>query len=245
MARMLRVSVLDDIETPYGRIEIVRARSGAVLYRQGGVHQSESDGNGVSLSMYIHAIFGLLVQAWSRNVLLIGCGGGALGTMLSATGAKVTIVDVNPVSFILARKHFGLPDSVPCVAADGAAYLAATGRKFDAIVLDAYHDAGPPEHLDSDAALKATAARLTKTGLFIANVYLRDDDDLRAHELAARAKTVWPHVRMLDTPGELRRNAIVMAGKVTALKQPVLTLKPRRGSAAIEDELKRLKFIDV
>lgn len=50
------VTLLEDVETPYGRIEIVRARSGAVLYRQGSIHQSESvDGNGVSLATYIHA----------------------------------------------------------------------------------------------------------------------------------------------------------------------------------------------
>ena len=40
---------------------VVRARSGAVLYRQGSIHQSESDGNGVSLATYIHAIFSLLI----------------------------------------------------------------------------------------------------------------------------------------------------------------------------------------
>lgn len=240
---MGEVRVLEDVETPFGRIEVVRARSGAVLYRQGGIHQSEGDGNGVSLSMYIHALFGLLVQAWARNVLLIGCGGGALGTMLSATGAKVTIVDINPVSFHIARKHFGLPDSIPCHVADGAAYVAATGRKFDAIVLDAYHDAGPPEHLDSAAALTAIAARLTKGGLFLANVYLRDDDDKRARELAARAGGIWKDVRLLDTPGEVRRNAIVMAGKVSALKQPEIVLKPKRGVSDITAELKRLRFL--
>jgi len=237
------VSVLEDVETPHGRVEVVRTRSGSVLYRQGTVHQSEGDGNGISLSMYIHALFGLLVQAWARNVLMIGCGGGALGCMLSAAGARVTIVDVNAVSFLIARKHFGLPDSVNCTVADGAAYLKLSKRKFDAIVLDAYHDNTIPPHLVAPEALADAAARLTKGGIFLANVYLRDDADNAARVLAARAEAVWPGVRLLDAPGDTLRNAILMAGKVAGLKPPTLTLRPRRGGVAIETELKRLRFV--
>ncbi len=243
MPKKPTISVLEDVETRHGRVEVVRTAAGSVLYRQGSVHQSESDGNGVSLSAYIHALFGLLVQAWSRNVLMIGCGGGALGCMLSAAGARVTIVDVNPVSFQIARRHFGLPDSVDMVTADGAAYLKLTKRKFDAIVLDAYHDNTIPAHLVTPGALAGAAARLTRGGVFLANVYLRDDSDDAARTLAARAGKVWPDVRLLDTPGDTLRNAILMAGKVKALAPPVLTLRPKRGGAAIEAELKRLTFV--
>lgn len=239
---MPRVTLLEDVETPYGRIEIVRARSGAVLYRQGTIHQSESDGNGVSLATYIHAIFSLLIQAWARNVLLIGCGGGLLGTMLSATGARVTVVDVNEVSLLLARKHFGMPDSITAHIADGAQYLALSKRKFDAIVMDAYHDGDAPAHLDALEVLANAAARLTKSGLFVANVYLRDDEDPRARDLAARAAQVWKTVRVLDTPGEAWRNAIVMTGRVADLKEPELVLRPRIGARAIANELKRFAF---
>ncbi|MCC6918320.1 MAG: fused MFS/spermidine synthase [Alphaproteobacteria bacterium] len=240
---MPRVTLLEDVETPYGRIEIVRARSGAVLYRQGTIHQSESDGNGVSLATYIHAIFSLLIQAWARNVLLIGCGGGVLGTMLSATGARVTVVDVNEVSLLLARKHFGMPDSITTHVADGAKYLELSKRKFDAIVMDAYHDGDAPAHLDTPEVLANAAARLTRAGLFIANVYLRDDDDPRARDLAARAAGAWKTVRVLDMPGEAWRNAIVMAGRVASLNEPELVLRPRIGARAIADELKRFVFV--
>lgn len=241
--KLIRAHTLEDVETPFGRIEVVRVKSGGILYRQGQIHQSETDGNGVSVSTYIHALYGLLIQAWARNVLLIGCGGGALGTMLSSSGARVTIVDINPVSFAIAHKHFGLPDSIPCHVADGAEFLARPGRKFDAIVLDAYNDGDLAPYLTAVEVLKNAAARLTRSGIFLVNVYLRDDDDERAAGVAARATHAWPDVRRLDEPGAALRNSIVMAGRVAALRPPELILSPRTDANEIKAELRRLVFV--
>jgi hypothetical protein len=49
------------------------------MYMEGGFIQSEIDPGSVSLASYIHAIYGLLYQADSQNILMIGCGGGTLG----------------------------------------------------------------------------------------------------------------------------------------------------------------------
>jgi spermidine synthase len=110
--------LLEVIESEFGTINIVQKRdSGVVTYMQGGCCQSEADQNGVSLAAYIHALYGLLFQAKARKILLIGCGGGTLATMLSRACCKVTIVDVNPISFALARQYFDLPPTVECHAA--------------------------------------------------------------------------------------------------------------------------------
>jgi hypothetical protein len=57
-------------------IEQVNA-SGAVTYWRDSNNQSSCDAQGISLADYIHAMFGFLRQAGSRDVLMIGCGGGA------------------------------------------------------------------------------------------------------------------------------------------------------------------------
>src|SRR4051812_19497547 len=121
-----------------GRIELVRRRSGALTYRQRGGNQTTVDANGLSLDTYIHVLYGLLIQTPARRILMIGCGGGTLATMLARAGRRVTIVDIDPVAFKLARKHFGLPRSVDCRIADGLAFLQRTRARFDAIVLDAF-----------------------------------------------------------------------------------------------------------
>ena len=114
-------------------------KTGAIAYWQGEYCQSRADQNGVSLLDYVHAIFGLLRQKQAQTALMIGCAGGSLATMLSRVGCDVVAIDVNPQAFILARRYFGLPAQVECRVADGFDYLLATRRKFDAIIVDAFH----------------------------------------------------------------------------------------------------------
>lgn len=132
---MIRV---DEHRSSLGTITIFHRRStGSIVYKEGGCCQSEADRNGISLACYIHAIFGLILQTRAREILLIGCGGGTLGTMLARRNLAVTAVDVNPAAFMFARQYFDLPDSVGCKVADGYQFLLADRGRYDAIVLHA------------------------------------------------------------------------------------------------------------
>src|SRR3954462_10814132 len=90
--------------TALGVIKLHQRKTGTVKYVQKGGNQSEADRNGVSLSAYIHALYGLAVQTRARDVLMIGCGGGTLATMLTRAGKAVTAVDIVPPSFKIARR---------------------------------------------------------------------------------------------------------------------------------------------
>lgn len=54
----------------------------------------------------------------SKKVLVLGCGGGNLATRLSRLGKTLTIVDINPISFVLARRYFDLPEDLPGIVSD-------------------------------------------------------------------------------------------------------------------------------
>lgn len=241
--KLLRVTFLERLETEYGEITIARTLSGGLIYAQGGCHQSESDGKGVSLSTYIHALYGFVRQAEARRVLMIGCGGGTLGTMLSRDGVAVTMVDINEASRYVARRYFGVPDSVPFHVEDGLAFLKRGAAKFDAIVLDAYHASEIPDHLTTEAFFQAAAARLTKKGVFLANVFLTGDEDRAARQIAATMQSVWPTVRLLDEPGVRERNAILLAGNVGALSRPWLMQPPKGAADDVRAGLKQLEFV--
>src|SRR5580693_7621722 len=90
--------------------------SGATAYWQDTDNQSLADRRGVSLADYIHALYGFLRQGKSRHVLMIGCGGGTLATMLRRVGVRVTLVDIDPASFAVARRFFHMPASLECQA---------------------------------------------------------------------------------------------------------------------------------
>ena len=235
--------VLDIVDSKFGTIEILqRRRSGSLLYRQGGVSQSEADWDGASLASYIHAIHGLIVQGEAHKVLVIGCGGGTLATMLARSGLDVTIIDINPTSFALARKYFNLPVTVACHISDGKSFLRRCRSLYDAIVVDAYHGDRVPAHFKSWAFFDLANQRLSESGSIFANVHLKNDLDRHADQIAVRMGTVWNHVRILDCAGELDRNAIVMGGVVEHLDAPSVTILPAIDAELIEKELHSMKF---
>src|SRR5215471_722422 len=218
-ARMHEMIVLDVIDSAFGTIEVLQRRSsGSVLYKQGGVFQSEADQNGASLASYIHAIYGLLLQNNALNVLVIGCGGGTLATMLANSGRNVTMIDINPASFAVARKYFKLPAKVTCHATDGKSFLRRSLDLYDAIVIDAYHGDRVPAHLESSEFFALARRRLSAAGSVFANVHLENDHDRHADQIAASMGKVWDDIRILDSEGVPDRNAIVMAGAVSQLE---------------------------
>lgn len=217
-------------------------RTGAVAYVQGGYFQSQADRNGVSLLIYVQAIFGLMAQKRYERVLIIGCAGGSLATMLSRMGARVTAIDVNPHAFALARRYFGLPDSVECRIADAAEYVSGSRRLFDAVVLDAFHGGRMDEILMSADFLSACRKRLAPGGAVFVNVHVRNDGDEAADRMAAALRTQFRKVRILDRPRAKYRNAVVMAGAVGGLKKPELTMIPDTDARRIAATLERMRF---
>ena len=234
---------LEDCETRFGAITIFKRRqTGTLVYDQDGSCQSEADSNGVSLASYVHAIYGLIRQTEARDVLMIGCGGGTLGTMLFRAGLKVTIVDINPAAFALAQRYFDLPDEIVCHVADGGDYLQSETRVYDTIVLDAFHGDRIPAHLQSLAFFQCVRSRLRRHGCLFANVHVADDQDSTPDRMAECMAGVWVDVRVLDSPGWYGRNAIVAAGDVQRLAPPELCVEPLGHAGVISQELGTMGF---
>lgn len=220
--------------------------TGAVSYWQLGDHQSEADKNGIALAEYIHAIYGLLRQAKAQNVLMIGCGGGTLATMLRKARVAVTIVDIDPASFEIARSYFHMPQTIETHIADGRAFLRRETRRFDAIVLDAYANQEVPKHLLTPSFFALVKSRLrTRGGLFLINLIVKDDEDRWPDRVCTKMGKTWRHVRLLDRDGWENRNAVAVAGAVRNLKRPRLLLKPARRARAIANALKTMQFRDL
>ena len=152
-------------------------RTGGISYWQAGDHQSVADRNGVSLAEYIHALFGLLVQKRPRHVLMIGGAGGTLATMLTRRGIRVTLVDINPMAFDIARLYFHMPAEVDCQVGDGAAFLRRNTARYDAIVLDAFHEVKIPRHFLKTAFFRLVRMRLKPGGIFLINITVLDDEN--------------------------------------------------------------------
>ncbi len=225
----------------WGAIKLLYRKSGTLTYVQRGGNQSAVDRNGVSLDTYVHAIYGLARQKPAKTVLMIGCGGGTLGKMMSKDDKHVTIVDIDKASFKLARAHFGLPKSIRCHVGDGLAFMQATRRRFDAVIVDAFIGEKIPAHMTGDDFCKAARRCLKPRGCLFMNVCLNDKADLTADNLAGRFTATGWTTKILDQRGTAR-NAIVAAGNVKGLRKPRLVHVPQTEVARIRRELGGMRF---
>jgi spermidine synthase len=227
----------------FGAIKILKTeKTGSLIYAQGDSFQSEADTNGISLVAYIHAIFALLKQARSKTVLMIGCGGGTLATMLTSIGTTPTVVDIDPHAFLLARRYFQLPADIDCRVADGCEFLLSHTGSFDAVVHDAFIAGDIPAHLKSSSFFSLVQRRLTPSGSVFVNVHVENDRDDAADRMAREMAKVWRDVRILDRIGGTNRNAIAMAGGVLGLRKPMLEMRPALDAGEIVTELEAMQF---
>jgi spermidine synthase len=234
---------LAKVDTEFGPIHVFKRRStGAISYEQDGCYQSEADSHGVSLASYIHALYGLIQQIAGRKILLIGCGGGTLATLLSRAGYKVTVIDINAASFVIAKQFFAMPEQVRCEIADGKQFLREDSEIYDAIVIDAYQGAHIPIHLQSLKFYSLVRDHLSLRGAIFVNVHLAHAFDRRMNRIADCMSTVFANVRLLDSTHILDRNAILMGGHVSRFECPRMLIAPEVQQDTIAAELAALSF---
>jgi SAM-dependent methyltransferase len=236
---------LGQFPAPNGSIIRVREEraTGARLYDEDGVAQSRVRAGGEADVAYIRLMAALLEG--SSDALLLGCGGGSLASMLRRRGSSVTVVDLNPVSFVLARVFFWMPPEVVCVAADARDFLRTQDRMFDAIGIDI---GGPRFSYTAalDASTVAGARRALRHCRRIAiNISLEAPDDpvpgRIAERFAAEGLEVW---LLSESPDQSEVNTIILASdrserpsELTALAGGTWSLAklgaPRRRQSAL------------
>jgi predicted membrane-bound spermidine synthase len=226
-----------------GEVTILRSRAnGSHAYAEGSWYHSHADRSGVSLASYVHAIYGLVLQGDARRILVLGCAGGTLGTMLARAGRHVDMVDIDPEAFVLARRFFSLAPEVECHVADGRDFVERTDESFDAIVVDAFHQNALPRHLCSIEFFRMARRRLTKDGTILFNAVLAHDLDRTADRVAAGMAEAGLATRILDTVGARDRNAIIVAGAFGHLERPRLLVPTDAMADVLAAELDAMAF---
>ena len=200
-----------------------RKRTNTLVYEQKGGNQSAVDERGVSLDSHAHALYGFVMQSAAKRVLMIGCGGGTLGTMLSRAGCMVSVVDIDKASFVVAKRYFGLPRDVKCHVGDGLMFMKI------------------PDQFTGASFFAAAHRCLRSNGLVLMNVCLHKKSDRTSDKLAAGFKQTGLSVRLLDSPGA-ERNAVVLAGNVKGLRAPRLLVEPAVDASRISAELGEMRF---
>jgi SAM-dependent methyltransferase len=203
-----QVRLLGRYQGRNGAIEIVECSwDGTRIYFEEGIRQSQATPDGESVFSYVKLMDELLYCA--TNILVLGCGGGNLATRLARLGKKLTIVDNNPLSFVIAQRYFGLPDGLPLIVSDFRKFIFDDDQLYDAIAIDV---GGPDFCFDAEFALEtcdAIRARLAPGGRIVMNVLVANDIDQVSDRIAARLAGNRLRAWLIDEPGVQDRNAII------------------------------------
>jgi len=179
-----------------GAIEIVECSAdGTRIYFEEGIRQSQATPDGESVFSYVKLMDELLHRA--TNILVLGCGGGNLATLLARLGKELTIVDNNPISFMIAQRYFGLPDGLPLIVSDFRKFILDDDLLYDGIAIDV---GGPDFHFDDEFDVETCDAM---------NVLVANDIDPVPDRIAARLAGGRLGTWIIDEQGVQDRNAII------------------------------------
>jgi spermidine synthase len=205
---VIAVRLLGRYQGRSGEIEIVEcSQDGTRIYFEEGVRQSQATPDGESVFTYVKIMDELLHR--SARILVLGCGGGNLATRLAGLGKTLTIVDNNPISFVIAHKFFGLPDNLNCMVSDFRKFIYRDDVFYDGIAIDI---GGPGfrfnDEFDAETC-EAIRARLAPGGRIVMNVTVANDIDPLPDRIAARLAGDGLRVWIVDEQGVEDRNAII------------------------------------
>jgi hypothetical protein len=149
----------------------------------------------------------------SVEVLLLGCGGGTLATMLHRRGSRVTVVDANPMSFQLARTFFWMPNGIECITADMRAFVHTQSRRFDSNGIDVGGPCFSYEKVLGPDTISNVRRALRDSGCVAVNISCEAPGDPVPGRIATRFRDqgldVW--VFMEDATASDEVNAVVLA----------------------------------
>jgi spermidine synthase len=198
-----------------GQITIAQERkTGARLYVEEGVKQSYVLPGGSPGLDYVRLMVRVLEGA--PNIILFGCGGGALASELHNRGCRITVVDDNPISFEIARRYFWMPSSILCEVDGMAEFLERGPSEYAAIGVDV---GGPSFDYEStfDARTCALLGRHLACGGRVAiNIALDWVQDTTLVRIADRLFNENLDVKIFEEAPRKGRSALIVATKQAA-----------------------------
>jgi spermidine synthase len=241
----------------FGTVKILAGPAGAPaasqlrIYFQDGLVQNTLDSDNRSQSFFTYGLEAL-VQAYrpqASSALVLGLGAGVVPMSLARQGVDVTAVEIDPVSFEVAQKHFGFDTTrVRAIEADARTFLRNCKAGYDAIVVDLFHGDGIPEYLITRDFFNDLRACLKPDGVAVFNTFVDlDRPSVYAHFLVTlHAELPEIVVYRPDAAGSRHVNSFVVASAARLVPPEPVRLRdaPPRHAATLQAMLERPNKLD-
>ena len=148
----------------------------------------------------------------NMDILILGMGSGTYATQLSNYFDNINVegVEIDDKITDLAHRYFQLPDETKVTTYDGRAYLAATEKKYDVIMVDAYQDITIPFQMSSVEFFTMVKEHLKENGVMVVNMNMYSDEldssDATINTyLADTISSVFENVKIVDVVGSTNK----------------------------------------
>ena len=142
------------------------------------------------------------------DVLILGMGTGTYATQCEKYFGDMNIegVEIDKKITELSRKYFSLSDNVPVTTYDGRAFLNASKKKYDVIMVDAYQDITIPFQMSSKEFFTLVKEHLTDNGVMVVNMNMRGTKEGNINEyLSDTIGSVFGTEYIADVAGSTNR----------------------------------------
>jgi len=170
-------------KSPYNEIIVTENDRGrrVLLFEMGGDEQSSIDlrqPNALQADYTKAIVAGLALIEPPRRALMVGVGGGSVGSYLHRRLPQLDLdcVDIDAEVVSVAQRFFGfIPDARMRVhIADGRRFVEQSRDRYDLVILDAYNSDDVPLHLATAEYLRAVQQRVAPGGVVIGNLICED-----------------------------------------------------------------------
>lgn len=142
------------------------------------------------------------------DVLILGMGTGTYATQCRKYFGNMNIegVEIDEKISALSRQYFALPDEVNVTTYDGRAFLNATDKTYDVIMVDAYQDITIPFQMSSVQFFTLVKQHLNENGVMVVNMNMRGTEEGNINQyLADTIAYVFKTVETVDVPRSTNR----------------------------------------
>lgn len=207
----------------FGTVKILRsdADPGSQRYKRiyfhDGMTQNTVDSTGASMSFYTYALEGLArgYKPDMQHVLALGMGAGIVPMRLAQYASSVDVVEINPVSFAVARRYFGYdPSRVRTHITDARTYVrSCRPQQYDVIVVDLFQGDGTPEYLVTQEFFADLKRCMSAEGIAVFNTFADLEHPVTYAHFLATLRSVLPHLALYrpDWPDAVHINSFVAA----------------------------------
>jgi len=207
-------------ESPYNYLQVVGMGDARILVADWGGYSMYLPGQFRTHQYFDYLLLAPLLRPsppreWLREALIVGLGAGTAAKQITQAYGPLPIdgVEIDPDVVALGRRHFAMNEpNLRVHVTDGRAFLGASARRYDWVIVDAYQGSDIPFHLVTAEFFRQIRDHLRPGGVLAINIaWWTPDDPELLERIVASVRTAFPSVYTVTGISE-QSGAVLLAG---------------------------------